>query len=129
MQRVSGRVCRIITSSAASLLTRSSSTHSFGTFTVQPAFQKLRQRVIPGCFLKWGSLGFCRTSSFASGFTPLKPKPLGSILDIERVKDRSSEDIARIWDDVIIFHTFFFHSFYEIQMDMCFVEMGFCSLL
>ena len=102
MQRVSGRVSRIITSSVASLLVRASSTQSFGTFSVKPNFRKLQQG-IPGDFPKWGSLGFCRTLGFASGFTPLQPKPLGSILDIERVKDRSSKDIALIWDDVIIF--------------------------
>lgn len=99
MQRVSGRVSRIITSSVASLLARASSSQSFGTFSVQPNFRKLQQQGIPGDFPKWGSLGFCRTLGFASGFTPLQPKPLGSILDIERVKDRSSEDIASIWDD------------------------------
>lgn len=103
MQRAAGRVCRIITSSVASVLPRASSTQSSGIFTVQPKLQKLQQQGIPGGFLKWGSLSFCRPLSFASGFTPLQPKPLGSILDIERVKDRSSEDIASIWDDVMIF--------------------------
>ncbi|KAL1327226.1 hypothetical protein AAHE18_13G286000 [Arachis hypogaea] len=54
---------------------------------------------IPGDIRKWGSVGFCRTSKFASGFTPLQPKPLDSIVDVERLKDRYPDDIASIWDD------------------------------
>jgi hypothetical protein len=30
----------------------------------------------------------------------LKQKPLDSIVDVERLKDRYPEDIASIWDDV-----------------------------
>nr|POF20726.1 isoform 3 of atp synthase mitochondrial f1 complex assembly factor 1 [Quercus suber] len=65
----------------------------------KPNLQKLQQRVIPGDFVRWGSLGFCRSSSFATGFSPLQHKPLDSIMDIQRVKDRSPEDIASAWDD------------------------------
>ena len=76
--------------------------HSFTALSSQPNLQKLQQRVIPGDFIvRWGSLGFCRTSSFATGFSPLQHKPLDSIMDIQRVKDRSPEDIASAWDDVM----------------------------
>lgn len=57
-------------------------------------------------FLKWGGPGFCRSMSFASGFTPLKSKPLESILDVERAKHKSPEELADIWDDVN-FHILF----------------------
>ncbi|KAL5555735.1 hypothetical protein UlMin_037971 [Ulmus minor] len=66
---------------------------------MRPNLQNLEEKATPGNVLKWGSIGFVRTSKFASGFTPLQPKPLESILDMERVKDRSPEDIASIWDD------------------------------
>jgi ATP synthase F1 complex assembly factor 1 len=39
-------------------------------------------------------------SQFASGFTPLKPKPLESIIDIERAKALSPEDLVAAWDNV-----------------------------
>ncbi|KQJ94610.1 uncharacterized protein LOC100832565 [Brachypodium distachyon] len=38
-------------------------------------------------------------SQFASGFTPLQPKTLGSILDIERAKGLSPEHLVAAWDD------------------------------
>ncbi|CAO2835387.1 unnamed protein product [Amaranthus hypochondriacus] len=57
------------------------------------------QEVTPGGFLKWTSLGFVRTSKFASGFSPLQVKPLNSIMDLERAKNKSPEDLALIWDD------------------------------
>ncbi|KAL6646764.1 hypothetical protein ACP70R_015458 [Stipagrostis hirtigluma subsp. patula] len=38
-------------------------------------------------------------SRFASGFTPLEPKPLGSILDVERAKGLSPEHLVAAWDD------------------------------
>lgn len=60
----------------------------------------------PGSFLKWGSLGFVRTSKFASGFSPFEVKPLNSIMDVERAKFKSPEDLTMIWDDVIAFELF-----------------------
>ncbi|VAI60226.1 unnamed protein product [Triticum turgidum subsp. durum] len=39
-------------------------------------------------------------SRFASGFTPLEPKKLGSILDVERAKGLSPEHLVAAWDDV-----------------------------
>ncbi|XP_020999013.2 uncharacterized protein LOC110281371 [Arachis duranensis] len=61
--------------------------------------QKLQQPEIPRDFRKWGSVGFCRMSKFANGFTPLQTKPLDSIVDVEILKDRYLDDIASIWDD------------------------------
>uniref|UniRef100_A0A166IQA5 ATP synthase mitochondrial F1 complex assembly factor 1 n=1 Tax=Daucus carota subsp. sativus TaxID=79200 RepID=A0A166IQA5_DAUCS len=55
---------------------------------------------VRGDFMKWGSLGSCRRSSFASGYEPLKQKPLGSIIDIRRAELQSPEDLADIWDDM-----------------------------
>ncbi|CAD6251160.1 unnamed protein product [Miscanthus lutarioriparius] len=45
------------------------------------------------------SLALMGCHRFASGFTPLKPKPLGSILDIERAKGLSPEHLVAAWDD------------------------------
>ncbi|PON57399.1 hypothetical protein TorRG33x02_293840 [Trema orientale] len=100
------RVSRIVALSGSSLLAHASSSsslvkhsHSFTTLSVPPNLQNPQEKAIPGEFVKWGSLGFFRTSRFASGFTPLEPKPLGSIMDIDRAKDRSAEDLSSIWDD------------------------------
>uniref|UniRef100_A0A0D9VF98 ATP synthase mitochondrial F1 complex assembly factor 1 n=1 Tax=Leersia perrieri TaxID=77586 RepID=A0A0D9VF98_9ORYZ len=38
-------------------------------------------------------------SQFSSGFSPLKRKPLGSILDVERAKGLSPEQLVAAWDD------------------------------
>ncbi|KAL4563268.1 hypothetical protein LXL04_027308 [Taraxacum kok-saghyz] len=57
------------------------------------------QHSIPGNFLKQVSIGSHRFSSFASGFSPLKHKPLESIIDVERAKLQTPEDLASIWDD------------------------------
>ncbi|PSS04828.1 ATP synthase mitochondrial F1 complex assembly factor 1 like [Actinidia chinensis var. chinensis] len=104
MQRLSTRVSsRRVLNSVATLFGNASSTcvvrkQSFTTSSVQ-VLHKLQKHSIPGNLLKWGLLGFCRTSRFANGFTPLQPKPLDSIIDIERAKDQSTEDLATIWDD------------------------------
>lgn len=107
------RVSRIIALSAPTLLIHASSTRAgakqcFTTLSVRSNFQNLQERAIPGDFLKWGSLGFCRNSRFATGFSPLQPKPLDSIMDVERAKDRSPEDLASIWDDVMLKFPYFF---------------------
>ncbi|XP_077229518.1 ATP synthase F1 complex assembly factor [Tasmannia lanceolata] len=65
---------------------------AFSSFTQQ-------KQTLPSDFLKWVSLGFSRGSRFATGFTPLQPKPLDSIIDIERAKSFSPEDLISIWDD------------------------------
>lgn len=57
---------------------------------------------LPGNHIKWASLGSVRNSRFASGFTPLQPKPLDSIMDLERAKTKSPEELTSIWDDVIL---------------------------
>ncbi|PKI72742.1 hypothetical protein CRG98_006827, partial [Punica granatum] len=59
-----------------------------------------KPQAVPGDLLKWSSIGSCRGySRFATGFTPLQPKPLDSIVDVERLRNRSAEDIASAWDD------------------------------
>ena len=119
MQRLSTRVSsRRVLTSVAILFGNASSTcvvpkQSFTTSSVQ-VLHKLQKHSIPGNLLKWGSLGFCRTSRFANGFTPLQPKPLDSIIDIERAKDQSTEDLATIWDDVIS-HIFFLYFYIKLN--------------
>ncbi|XP_047332093.1 uncharacterized protein LOC124935718 [Impatiens glandulifera] len=54
---------------------------------------------LPGDLVRSDFIGFCRTSRFAAGFTPLQHKPLDSIIDIERSKNKSPEELAAIWDD------------------------------
>ncbi|KFK23896.1 hypothetical protein AALP_AAs69390U000500 [Arabis alpina] len=54
---------------------------------------------LPGTHIKWASLGSVRNSQFATGFTPLKPKPLDSIMDLERAKSKSPEELTSAWDD------------------------------
>lgn len=63
--------------------------------------QNFKKHATPSDFVKWGLLGSFRNSSFATGFTPLKAKSLGSIIDIGRAEHQSPEDLAAIWDDVI----------------------------
>ncbi|KAF2305183.1 hypothetical protein GH714_002874 [Hevea brasiliensis] len=99
MQRLSSRLSRTLSFSIVSIT--SLKQRNLTTRSVNSTLQTLRQQepTIPGRFLKWGSLGFVRTSRFATGFTSLQPKPLDSIMDIERAKDKSPEDLASIWDD------------------------------
>ncbi|KAF2567582.1 hypothetical protein F2Q68_00024513 [Brassica cretica] len=54
---------------------------------------------LPGKHIEWASLGSVRNSRFASGFSPLKPKPLDSIMDLDRAKTKSPEELTSIWDD------------------------------
>ncbi|OMO76350.1 ATP synthase mitochondrial F1 complex assembly factor [Corchorus capsularis] len=106
MQRLTSRIARTVEASLSltTLLIKEAPSssrwlrkRSFSAFSWQ---QNVPQNgAVPGDFLKWGSLGFCRTSRFATGFTPLKPKPLDSIMDLDRAKNRSAEDLASIWDD------------------------------
>ena len=98
LQRLSSRISKTLNHVPSAYVVPK---HSFTALSSQPNLQKLQQRVIPGDFVRWVSLGFCRTSSFATGFSPLQHKPLDSIMDIQRVKDRSPEDIASAWDDVM----------------------------
>ncbi|XP_059670141.1 uncharacterized protein LOC132315758 [Cornus florida] len=95
---------RSVLSSAATLFGNPSHSlflpkQSFTTSSLGKKSQILQQQAIPGDLLKWGSLGFCRTSKFATGFAPLQPKPLDSIIDIGRAKNQSPEDLTAIWDD------------------------------
>ncbi|RZC65262.1 hypothetical protein C5167_008952 [Papaver somniferum] len=110
MNRISSRFSRCLISSMTTLLHFDSSSsslgrHSYNTFSLQsyvqtPDIQENLKKMIPGNNMKWGSLGPSRDySNFASGFTPLQQKTLSSILDIERAKNFSPEDLADIWDD------------------------------
>ncbi|XP_066321650.1 uncharacterized protein [Miscanthus floridulus] len=95
MQRISLRFLR----SAAS--TTSSSLRSLavprGGWSARPALQPPVRTAAPADLTRWPpQRGY---SQFASGFTPLKPKPLGSILDIERAKGLSPEHLVAAWDD------------------------------
>ncbi|KAJ4703583.1 ATP synthase mitochondrial F1 complex assembly factor 1 [Melia azedarach] len=99
MQRLSSRILKTKVSSPRTFFAKTSCSHTFTTFAANPHIQEQPKKVIPCDFLKWSSLGFCRTSKFAAGFTPLQLKPLDSILDIERAKAKSPEDLASIWDD------------------------------
>lgn len=102
MYRFANRVARVVTSSAGSFSGSSILTKRYFTFYSRPRDVQNFSDIRGDC-MKWGSLGSCRKSSFASGFTPLKPKPLGSIIDIRRAELQSPEDLADIWDDVISF--------------------------
>ncbi|KAH6761730.1 ATP synthase F1 complex assembly factor [Perilla frutescens var. hirtella] len=74
--------------------------HLFSTIpTLQRKFESVQKNPFPSSLLQWGSLGFCRNLSFATGFTPLKVKPLETIMDVERAKKKSPEELADIWDD------------------------------
>lgn len=102
MHRISTRVVRI--SSLSTLFVNTMKRNFIAHAVKNPDLQKLQKQLepnIPGHLLKWVSLGFVRTSRFATGFTPLEPKPLDSIMDIERAKNKSPEDLASIWDDVM----------------------------
>ncbi|KAG8502532.1 hypothetical protein CXB51_000097 [Gossypium anomalum] len=106
MQRLASRitVTAKVSSSLRSIILKetpsSASWLSIRCFSAFSSQQHVTEKeAIPGDLLKWGSLGFCRTSRFASGLKPLEPKPLDSIMDLNRAKNRSPEDLASIWDD------------------------------
>ncbi|KAG0468294.1 hypothetical protein HPP92_017622 [Vanilla planifolia] len=82
-----------------SSLTRSRSRPYFGININLFNLESRGQDSIPGYFLKWGAVGFVRGSRFATGFSPLQPKPLESIIDIDRFKVLSTDDLVSAWDD------------------------------
>ncbi|KAK6124365.1 hypothetical protein DH2020_041858 [Rehmannia glutinosa] len=89
-----GSLCR--NASCSSIVTK----NYFSTISaLQRQFESTQKVAVPSNLLKWGSLGFCRTLSFATGFAPLQRKPLESILDVDRAKNKSPEELADIWDD------------------------------
>ncbi|CAI0557872.1 unnamed protein product [Linum tenue] len=97
MRRLFARILRS-SSSSTTFFRRPNCT--LATRSVNSSIRNLKEgQVIPGKFIKWASLGFARASSFASGFTPLEPKPLESIMDVERAKHKSPEELASAWDD------------------------------
>ncbi|XP_022978750.1 ATP synthase mitochondrial F1 complex assembly factor 1 [Cucurbita maxima] len=101
MRSSSLRTLRTIAGSAKNFLASASPAvrQSSRSYFANVSLEKLQKEAIPCDFLKWCSIGFFRTSRFASGFAPLQQKPLDSIMDMERAKDRSPEDLASIWDD------------------------------
>lgn len=128
MQRLLSRISRNVAYATKAMFSNelpvsSSSKCFFSAVSVGASVQKLPKLDIPGDFLKWASLGYCRTSRFATGFTPLQHKPLDSIVDFERVKDRSPEEIASIWDDVM------FHIRWIILPALCLANVFLCVLM
>ncbi|CAL5058538.1 unnamed protein product [Urochloa decumbens] len=96
MRRLPLRLLR----SAASALRGPAATH--GGFPATPALHPAAAAATlsspsPADLSRWPQRrGY---SQFASGFTPLKPKPLGSIIDVERAKGLSPEHLVAAWDD------------------------------
>ncbi|XP_009601187.1 uncharacterized protein [Nicotiana tomentosiformis] len=104
MRSLSSRVSKRILSSVMPCYGNASSffmvsRQPYRSSTLRQIVYKSQRNAIPCDFLKWGSLGSIRTSKFASGFSPLKPKPLDSIIDMERAKNKSAEELADVWDD------------------------------
>ncbi|GER31769.1 ATP synthase mitochondrial F1 complex assemblyfactor 1 [Striga asiatica] len=106
MHHVVSKVTRRAFSLAGSLCSKTSCSsmvakkHYFSAISaLQRQVDNTRKAAFSGNLLRWGPPGYCRTSSFASGFTPLQPKSLESIIDISRAKSKSSEELADIWDD------------------------------
>ncbi|KAK4759283.1 hypothetical protein SAY87_022414 [Trapa incisa] len=99
------RAPQMIVSSLESILSQSprpSLFHSVGPGCcfISGSLSTLMKQAVPNDFIKWSSVGFCKWySRFATGFAPLQPKPLDSIVDVDRMRDRSAEDIASAWDD------------------------------
>ncbi|XP_010538203.1 PREDICTED: uncharacterized protein LOC104812631 [Tarenaya hassleriana] len=92
------------TKSFSSSSSRSSLYQSRRIFTAHSSVSQqnggnLLAESLPGNFVKRASLGSVRNSRFATGFTPLQPKPLDSIMDLERAKTKSPEELTSIWDD------------------------------
>ncbi|XP_075524315.1 uncharacterized protein LOC142556716 isoform X2 [Primulina tabacum] len=105
MRYLSSKVARRVCFSVATFCGSASCSfisheHTYTSFsTMGRIFEGMHKSAISDNFLKWGSLGFHRTLSFATGFTPLLLKPLEEIIDIQRAKNKSSEELADIWDD------------------------------
>ncbi|KAL3617061.1 hypothetical protein CASFOL_039455 [Castilleja foliolosa] len=74
--------------------------HNFSSISsLQIKSENTQKFAVHSNLSKRGSFGFCRTFSFASGFTPLQQKPLDSIMDVDRAKTKSPEELVDIWDD------------------------------
>lgn len=129
MRSLSSRVSKRILSSVMPCYGNASSffmvsRQPYRSSTLRQIVYKSQRNAIPCDFLKWGSLGSIRTSKFASGFSPLKPKPLDSIIDMERAKNKSAEELADVWDDVI-FQPFFFVILIVFKCIVGFLEIVF----
>ncbi|KAL0863931.1 hypothetical protein Bca101_043049 [Brassica carinata] len=98
--RILGSVSRLSTEKLSS----SSRCQSRQIFTARSSSSQRNagsnhSEALPGNRIKWASLGSVRNSRFASGFSPLKPKPLDSIMDLDRARTKSPEELTSIWDD------------------------------
>ncbi|KAL5147874.1 hypothetical protein HKD37_06G017459 [Glycine soja] len=96
MQRVSqtSKIWRTVASKARINVFSINDPFASRSFSAVPVVaattRKLHQPEIPSSFQKWGSVGFFRTSKFASGFNPLQRKPL----DLDRIWS-TAEDLGR----------------------------------
>ncbi|KAG4390404.1 hypothetical protein GLYMA_06G291500v4 [Glycine max] len=96
MQRVSqtSKIWRTVASKARINVFSINDPFASRSFSAVPVVaattRKLHQPEIPSSFQKWGSVGFFRTSKFASGFNPLQRKPL----DLGRIWS-TAEDLGR----------------------------------
>ncbi|URE47103.1 ATP11 protein [Musa troglodytarum] len=98
MRSLLSRFSRLSRSSASSVL-RSPLRHPSPPHPLFSLEHPIRES-FPGDHLKWMSVGCRRGSKFATGFAPLQPKQLGSIIDLERAKNCSPEELVSVWDDV-----------------------------
>ncbi|KAF8110227.1 hypothetical protein N665_0086s0065 [Sinapis alba] len=104
LRRILGSVSILVTEKISSSSSHSSRCPSRKIFTARSSSSQRNagsnhSEALPGNHIKWASLGSVRNSRFASGFSPLKPKPLDSIMDLDRAKTKSSEELTSIWDD------------------------------
>ncbi|URE49032.1 ATP11 protein [Musa troglodytarum] len=97
MRSLLSRFSRLSRSSASSVL-RSPLRHPSPPHPLFSLEHPIRES-FPGDHLKWMSVGCRRGSKFATGFAPLQPKQLGSIIDLERAKNCSPEELVSVWDD------------------------------
>ncbi|CAH8389306.1 unnamed protein product [Eruca vesicaria subsp. sativa] len=104
LRRILGSVSRLATEKLSSSSSYPSRCPSRQIFTARSSSSPRNvgsnhSEALPGNHIKWASLGSVRNSRFASGFSPLKQKPLDSIMDLARAKTKSPEELTSIWDD------------------------------
>ncbi|KAF6158438.1 hypothetical protein GIB67_022035 [Kingdonia uniflora] len=100
MKHLSKIITRLIIK--PSITTSFTQTYSYCTnlSPLRPNNHVSNQAIGFGFASKWGGLiSAHRNLSFATGFTPLQRKPLESIIDVVRVKNRSPEELISAWDD------------------------------